>query len=146
MRPHADIILSSILSRFLFASTAHVSRPFRQHTKTKQINHVRSQRKPDFSLTSESVNEGHPDKLCDQVSDAIVDACFAQDENSHVAAETCTGTGFVMVFGEVTTNAKFDYEEVVRNAIKEIGFDAPEKGLDYKTCKVLNNIQIFPSC
>jgi S-adenosylmethionine synthetase len=93
-----------------------------------------------FLFTSESVNEGHPDKLCDQVSDAIVDACFAQDENSHVAAETCTGTGFVMVFGEVTTNAKFDYEEVVRNAIKEIGFDAPEKGLDYKTCKVLNNI------
>jgi S-adenosylmethionine synthetase len=54
-----------------------------------------------FLFTSESVNEGHPDKLCDQVSDAIVDACFAQDANSHVAAETCTGTGFVMIFGEV---------------------------------------------
>jgi len=93
-----------------------------------------------FLFTSESVNEGHPDKLCDQVSDAIVDACFAQDANSHVAAETCTGTGFVMIFGEVTTNAKFDYEEVVRNAIKEIGFDAEEKGLDYKTCKIYNNI------
>jgi len=93
-----------------------------------------------FLFSSESVNEGHPDKLCDQVSDAIVDACFAQDANSHVAAETCTGTGFVMIFGEVTTNAKFDYEEVVRNAIKEIGFDAEEKGLDYKTCKIYNNI------
>jgi len=93
-----------------------------------------------FLFSSESVNEGHPDKLCDQVSDAIVDACFAQDANSHVAAETCTGTGFVMIFGEVTTSAKFDYEEVVRNAIKEIGFDSEEKGLDYKTCKIYNNI------
>ena len=73
---------------------------------------------------------------CSQVSDAIVDACFAQDTNSHVACETCTGTNFVMVFGEITTNAEVDYEAVVREAIKEIGFDAPEKGLDYKTCEV----------
>jgi S-adenosylmethionine synthetase len=93
-----------------------------------------------FLFTSESVNEGHPDKLCDQVSDAIVDACFAQDPESHVACETCAGTGFVMIFGEITTNAKFDYEEVVRNAIKHIGFDDVAKGLDYKTCKVINNI------
>jgi|EP01043_Picozoa_sp_COSAG02_P034908 S-adenosylmethionine synthetase len=71
-----------------------------------------------------------------QVSDAVVDACFAQDPNSHVACETCTGTNFVMVFGEITTNAEVDYEAVVREAIKEIGFDAPEKGLDYKTCEV----------
>ena len=93
-----------------------------------------------FLFTSESVNEGHPDKLADQVSDSIVDACFAQDEDSHVACETCTGTNFVMVFGEITTNAKFDYEAVVRQTIKEIGFDAPEKGLDYKTCRVWNNL------
>ena len=91
-------------------------------------------------FTSESVNEGHPDKLADQVSDSIVDACFAQDPDSHVACETCTGTGFVMIFGEITTNAKFDYEAVVRETIKGIGFDAPEKGLDYKTCEVLNRI------
>ena len=86
------------------------------------------------------MNEGHPDKLADQVSDAVVDACFAQDPKSRVACETCTGTGFVMVFGEITTNAKVDYEQVVRDAIKEIGFDAVEKGLDYKTCEVLNRL------
>jgi len=94
----------------------------------------------EFLFTSESVNEGHPDKLADQVSDAIVDACFAQDPKSRVACETCTGTGFVMVFGEITTTAKVDYEAVVREAIKDIGFDAPEKGLDYKTCEVLNKL------
>merc|ERR1711966_6985 len=93
-----------------------------------------------FMFTSESVNEGHPDKLADQVSDAVVDACFAQDPKSRVACETCTGTGFAMVFGEITTTAKVDYEAVVREAIKDIGFDAPEKGLDYKTCEVLNKL------
>jgi len=91
-------------------------------------------------FTSESVNEGHPDKLADQVSDAIVDACFAQDPKSRVACETCTGTGFVMVFGEITTTAKVDYEAVVRETIKEIGFDHPDKGIDYKTCEVLNKL------
>merc|ERR1711871_288153 len=93
-----------------------------------------------FMFTSESVNEGHPDKLCDQVSDAIVDACFAQDPKSRVACETCTGTNFVMVFGEITTNAKVDYEAVVRSTIKEIGFDAAEKGLDCDKCEVLNKL------
>ena len=78
----------------------------------------------------------HARALYAQVSDAVVDACFAQDPNSHVACETCTGTNFVMVFGEITTNAEVDYEAVVREAIKDIGFDAPEKGLDYKTCEV----------
>ena len=71
-----------------------------------------------------------------QVSDAVVDNYFAQDTKSHVARATCTGTNFVMVFGEITSSAKVNVEEVVRNAIKEIGFDNPGKGLDYKTCEV----------
>merc|ERR1712078_858837 len=86
-----------------------------------------------FLFTSESVNEGHPDKLADQVSDAIVDACFAQDENSRVACETCTGTNFVMVFGEITTKAEVDFEAIVRDTVKEIGFDHKDKGIDYKS-------------
>nr|ASA45738.1 S-adenosylmethionine synthetase [Neopyropia tenera] len=90
-----------------------------------------------FLFTSESVNEGHPDKLCDQVSDAVLDACLAQDPHSKVACETASKTGMVMCFGEITTTAKVNYEEVIREAIKSIGFDAEEKGLDYKTCRVL---------
>jgi S-adenosylmethionine synthetase len=91
-------------------------------------------------FTSESVNEGHPDKLADQVSDAVVDACFAQDPKSRVACETCTGTNFVMVFGEITTKAKVDFEQVVRDTVKEIGFDHPDKGIDYKTMEVMNRL------
>ena len=90
----------------------------------------------EFLFTSESVNEGHPDKLADQVSDAIVDACFAQDPKSRVACETCTGTGFVMVFGEITTNAKVDYEAVVRKAARDIGFTSEDVGLNCDTMKV----------
>lgn len=90
-----------------------------------------------FLFTSESVNEGHPDKLCDQVSDAVLDACLGQDEWSKVACETASKTGMVMCFGEITTKAEVDYENVIREAIKKIGFDAEEKGLDYKTCRVL---------
>lgn len=93
-----------------------------------------------FLFTSESVNEGHPDKLADQVSDAVLDACLAQDPLSKVACETATKTGMVMVFGEVTTKAKVDYEAVVRDAIKNIGFDDESKGLDYKTCRVLQEL------
>lgn len=90
-----------------------------------------------FLFTSESVNEGHPDKLCDQVSDAVLDACLKDDEWSKVACETASKTGMVMCFGEITTKSKVDYESVIREAIKKIGFDAEEKGLDYKTCRVL---------
>lgn len=90
-----------------------------------------------YLFTSESVTEGHPDKLCDQVSDAILDACLEQDPLSRVACESVTKTGFVMLLGEITTNAQLNYDQIVRDAIKEIGYDNTDKGFDYHTCGVL---------
>uniref|UniRef100_A0A803M799 methionine adenosyltransferase n=1 Tax=Chenopodium quinoa TaxID=63459 RepID=A0A803M799_CHEQI len=94
-----------------------------------------------FLFTSESVNEGHPDKLCDQVSDAVLDACLAQDPDSKVACETCTKTNMVMVFGEITTKANVDYEKIVRDTCRSIGFISDDVGLDADKCKVLVNIE-----
>ncbi|HEY58186.1 MAG TPA: methionine adenosyltransferase [Anaerolineae bacterium] len=90
-----------------------------------------------YLFTSESVTEGHPDKLCDQISDAVLDACLAQDPASRVACETATKTGFVMIFGEITTNADLNYDELARQVIREIGYDSSEKGFDAETAGVL---------
>src|SRR5574338_167783 len=83
-----------------------------------------------YLFTSESVTEGHPDKLCDQVSDAVLDACLEQDPYSRVACETATKTGFVMVLGEITTRAFVNFDELVRRVVKEIGYDDTSKGVD----------------
>ena len=91
----------------------------------------------DFLFTSESVSEGHPDKVADQISDAILDAILAQDPRSRVAAETLTNTGLVVLAGEITTNAHVDYIQVARDTIKRIGYDNTEYGIDYKGCAVL---------
>ncbi len=91
-------------------------------------------------FTSESVTEGHPDKLCDQVSDGILDAVLAQDPSAHVACETCTTTGMVMVMGEMSTSCYVDIQQIVRDTVKKIGYDGRGDSFDYKTCSVLSSI------
>jgi len=92
---------------------------------------------PKLYFTSESVTEGHPDKICDQISDAVLDACLEQDPASRVACETATKTGFVILMGEITTRANFNYDELVRRVLLEIGYDDSSKGFDGNTCGVL---------
>lgn len=91
-------------------------------------------------FTSESVTEGHPDKMCDQISDAILDALLEKDPMSRVACETCTTTGVVMVMGEITTNAYVDIQKIVRDTVREIGYDRAKYGFDADTCSVLTTI------
>ena len=91
----------------------------------------------DFLFTSESVSEGHPDKVADQVSDAILDAILDQDPNARVAAETMAATNLLVLAGEITSNSKVDYEKIARNTLKNIGYDNPEYGIDYKRCDIL---------
>ncbi|MEE8356184.1 MAG: S-adenosylmethionine synthetase N-terminal domain-containing protein, partial [Anaerolineales bacterium] len=92
---------------------------------------------PNILFTSESVTEGHPDKMCDQISDAVLDACFTQDPRSRVACETATKTGYVMLLGEITTSADINYDKLAREVVTEIGYDRAKKGFDGKTCGVL---------
>ena len=88
-------------------------------------------------FTSESVTEGHPDKICDQISDAVLDAILAQDPYARVACETCTTTGIVMVMGEVTTTADYRVDDIVREVVCDIGYDRAKYGFDGHTCAVL---------
>ena len=88
-------------------------------------------------FTSESVTEGHPDKMCDQISDAILDAMLAQDPQSRVACETLTTTGLVVVAGEITSNAQVDFQDVVRSTVRDIGYEDVRQGFDYKSCAVM---------
>merc|ERR1712137_1000299 len=125
---------------------AQVGRQLILVSKFRQASTMPSERV--FLFSSESVNEGHPDKLCDQVSDAVLDTCLTTDPKSKVACETATKDNMVMVAGEITTQAKIDYEQVVRGVVKKIGFDTyvddlnavDSKGLSYKTCEVLVRI------
>src|SRR5215468_4937047 len=93
--------------------------------------------KSEFLFTSESVSEGHPDKVADQISDAVLDAILTQDPKSRVAAETLCTTGLVLLAGEITTHANVEYINIARETVKRIGYDNTDYGIDYKGCSVL---------
>jgi len=94
-------------------------------------------------FTSESVTEGHPDKICDQVSDAVLDACLAQDKYSRVACETAVKTGYVMVLGEITTKAVVNFDQLIRSVINDIGYTNSDYGFDGNSCGVLATTWLF---
>jgi S-adenosylmethionine synthetase len=93
-----------------------------------------------YIFTSESVSAGHPDKICDQISDAVLDACLIQDKNSRVACEVMVKNNNVILGGEITTTADMDYEQIARNVVKDIGYDHQELGFSYDTFKFTNYI------
>ena len=93
-----------------------------------------------YLFTSESVTEGHPDKICDRISDGVLDAILAQDKNARVACETCATTGMVLIMGEITTTANVDIPAIARDVIKETGYDNSDYGFDYKTCAILTTL------
>lgn len=93
-----------------------------------------------YYFTSESVTEGHPDKLADLISDVILDECLKQDENSKVAVETFLSSNLVTIAGQITSKAKFDIEKIVRDTIKEVGYDDENTDIDYRTCKIQTKI------
>ena len=93
-----------------------------------------------YTFTSESVSEGHPDKICDQVSDAILDAILKIDKNAHVACETLVKTGLILCAGEITTSAYVDFEAIARKTVCDIGYDNSEVGFDGHYCAFLNGI------
>jgi S-adenosylmethionine synthetase len=103
---------------------------------------MQNQNEAHYFFSSESVTEGHPDKLCDLISDSILDACLAQDEHSKVAMETVAKSNMILLAGELTTNAKINIDQIVRDRIKEIGYDDEQKGLNYKTCDVIQKITL----
>ena len=96
---------------------------------------------PKFFLTSESVTEGHPDKMCDQISDAVLDAIFEQDPMARVACETSTTTGLILVAGEITTSAYVNIDQIARETVKQIGYTSADYGFDYQTCGVIVSIK-----
>lgn len=93
-----------------------------------------------FFFSSESVTEGHPDKLCDSLSDSILDACLAQDPRAKVAIEATAKSNFVLIAGELTTTANINIEHIVRDRLKEIGYDSEEKGINYETCDIIQKV------
>ena len=96
---------------------------------------------PKLFFTSESVTEGHPDKMCDQISDAVLDAIYTEDPNARVACETAITTGLVCVMGEITTNTYVDISEIARQTIRDIGYTRAKYGFDYETCGVIVSIK-----
>ncbi len=94
-----------------------------------------------YVFSSESVTEGHPDKICDNISDAILDAALKGDKNSRVACETAVKTGFVLLAGEITTRSNIDYAKIVRDTVRDIGYTSSDMGFDADTCGVLNALE-----